>query len=247
MNLTIVVPSIRIEYWDDWIEAVHNSCKEHSFEIIFIGPSYNACIEKYKNIKYVRDFGHPNRCQQIGLLLAEGEIVTFGSDDCLYKEGAIDKCLDIYYKNDIDFLTTGYNEGGNVAVNNFSVRRCYGSGKNVNNNWVIFNSVFIGRDTIEKYSLDTSFAVTCIGHTDLACRVQATEGIKGAVLNENIMECSHMPGKTGDHGPVCDSQTLVDGPNFFTKYNSDEFPELFIKWNCWKNDSIPVWKDRFDD
>ena len=246
MNLSIIVPSIRTYNWKNWIDCIINSCKRYSYEIIFIGPEYSSEIEKYRNIKYVRDFGHPNRCQQIGILIAEGEYVTFGSDDCMYKPDLIDKCLDIAYFNKLDYMTTGYNEGGNIAVSNFTIRNCYQSGKNVEQNWIIFNSVFIQRNILEKYNLDTNFSVTCIGHTDLACRVQSNKLLRGAILNENIMECSHMPGRTGDHGPICDAQTFIDGPAFFNKYNQDKIPTDIIDWKEWKNNTHQVWKERFE-
>lgn len=245
MNLSIIVPSIRTYNWKNWIDCIINSCKRYSYEIIFVGPEYNDSINNYKNIKYIRDFGHPNRCQQIGILLSEGEYVTFGSDDCLYKENKIDECLDIIYFNKLDYLTTGYNEGGNTAVNNFTIKSCYQAGKNINNNWVIFNSVFIKRPILEDYNLDTKFAVTCIGHTDLACRVQSNQSIIGGILIENIMDCSHMPGRTGDHGPICDTQTFTDSPAFFYKYNQDNFPNNKINWNDWKNNTNQIWNARF--
>lgn len=245
MKLTIIVPSIRIYNWKSYINSIEKSCSEYSYEIIFIGPEYNSIIDEYKNIKYIRDFGHPNRCQQIGILLSEGEYITFSADDCLYKENSINKCLNILSTNNIDYLTTGYMEGGNVAVHDFSIRHCYASGKHINPNWKIFNSVFIKRKIVEKYNLDTTFAVTCIGHVDLACRIQYDDTIKGLVLNENIMECSHLPDRTGDHGPIADSQTFIDGPSFFKKYNRDVFPENLISWNNWKSDTQNIWSDRF--
>lgn len=245
MNLSIIVPSIRIKNWEKWIEKISHSCTQYSFEIIFIGPYYDNCIEPYKNIKYIRDFGHPNRCQQLGILFSEGEYVTFASDDCLYKKEIIDKCLNICYTNKLDFLTTGYYEGGNNAISNFSIKHCYKSGYNIKNNWVIFNSVFIKRQLAETYNLDTEFAVTCIGHADLASRVQYNKLLLGAVLNDNIMECDHLPGRTGDHSPICDSQTNIDEPNFYIKYNNKQFPNTNISWNAWKDNTSPIWKERF--
>ena len=72
-DLSIIIPTIRIESWEPLIESIADSCWRNSHEIIFVGPSYNNYIDKFKNIKYARDFGSPNRCQQIGMTLAEGE------------------------------------------------------------------------------------------------------------------------------------------------------------------------------
>ena len=66
------------------------------FELIIISPyPLPESLEKYKNIKYVRDFGNPTRCHNIGLLLCEAEIITWMADDGIMIEGAIDSHLEL--------------------------------------------------------------------------------------------------------------------------------------------------------
>jgi hypothetical protein len=242
MNLSIIIPSIRINKWPELIESIKKSCKNYSYEIIFVGPEINHVIDEYKNIKYVRDFGHPNRCQQIGVLLSEGEYITWGSDDGLYVEDAIDSCLHEIYENKLDYLATGYNEGGNVAVNNYSIRSCYFVGKEVKPEYFIFNVAFIKREILEHEGFDTTFEVTCIGHTDLAWRIQKKYK-NGKLLVKEIMNCEHMEGRSGDHGPIYDAQTFHDGPELAMKTQHGTWNS--IEWNMWKYDTKPVWERRF--
>ena len=239
--LSIIIPTIRTEKWPALIESIKKSCTNHEYEIIFVGPYYSNVIEPYWNIKYVRDFGSPNRCQQIGLVLCEGKYVTWGSDDCFYTDGSIDICMDMLIEKDLEYLTTGYDEGGNTAVNNYSVRACYMSGRNVAPEWNIFNVAFVRRDILDRMNFDTQFEVTCIGHADLACRIQK-EYLGGGLLRSSIMQCEHMPGISGDHKPVHDAQTYSDQGLFYNKYNGDFAPE--IQSDEWKK-SPRVWERRF--
>lgn len=268
--LSIIIPSIRVEKWGSVIDSVKKACKKHDYEIIFVGPYYNNIIDDHENIKFVRDFGSPNRCQQIGLLMSEGKYVTWGSDDCLYSEDVIDDCLYELINKDLLYLVAGYMEGGDTAVNNYSIQSCYKSGKYVDPNWVIFNVAFIRRDILDEFNFDTQFEVTCIGHTDLACRVQKKYSGRGALLIANIMQCEHMPGISGDHKPVHDAQTFSDEALLFAKYDKDpEYShektdtwiendkdvgkilhlreiEKLIAWDGWKT-SDRIWKRRFSD
>lgn len=244
MKLSIIIPSIRTDKWPTLIESIEKACKLNSFEIIFVGPKHHDVMYERKNVKFVRDFGHPNRCQQIGLLLSEGEIVTWGSDDGLYMEDSIDNCLSLIDKENLDYLSTGYKEGGNSAVSNFSIRSCYYSGPHVNQNWYIFNVGFVKRKLLELVNFDTTFEVTCIGHADLACRIQNLSS-NGKVIKDEILVCEHMEGSSGDHGPIFESQTYHDQDLFYRKYCGHNFNN--VKWNDWKSNTETIWSRRFKD
>jgi len=245
-DLSIIIPTIRIESWEPLIESIADSCWRNSHEIIFVGPSYNNYIDKFKNIKYARDFGSPNRCQQIGMTLAEGEYVTWGSDDCLYEPHAIDECLNIARENDECIIVTNYDEGGNVAVEDFSINHCYPSCPAIADEWVIFNTAFMQRDVFESLGgFDCSFDVTCVGHADLAARCQFA-GHNVIVHNIKLLQCLHMPATTGDHAPIHYAQLQKDIPNYIAKFNAPSFPIENVKSSNWK-EQPPVWKRRFNE
>lgn len=245
MDLSIVIPSIRTENWKDLIDSIEKSCQEFSYEIIFVGPKYNSYIDRFKSIKYVRDFGNPNRCQQIGMLIAEGDFVTWGSDDCMYTEGGIDQCMGIASLCDDDtVLVANYNEGGNIAVNNFSLSSNYPGCPHIKREWVIFNVAFMKRSLFERLGgFDCSFEATCIGHADLAARCQQI-GCSVKIQNIKLLDCSHMPECTGDHAPIHIAQTTRDMPKYINKYSSEIFPTTTIMSNNWKQQQT-VWEERF--
>ena len=68
-ELSIILPSIRPERLQKVYDSILKSTSAE-FELIIISPyPLPESLEKYKNIKYVRDFGNPTRCHNIGLLL----------------------------------------------------------------------------------------------------------------------------------------------------------------------------------
>ena len=243
MDLSIIIPTIRTPNWPFLLDSIEGACTR-SHEIILVGPYYDNCIQNKRHIKYVRDFGSPNRCQQIGMLLAEGDVITWGSDDCMYRPGSIDKCLDTLGEQNA-VLVTNYDEGGACAVDNFSLNHCYAKCESVKDEWVIFNAAFMPRLLFESIGgFDCEFDVTCVGHADLAARCQAA-GYKVIVSEINLLDCSHMPGTSGDHAPIHYAQIQKDIPAYSQKFNSSEFPKINIDINNWKNQPSQ-WRDRFN-
>jgi hypothetical protein len=244
MDLSILIPTLRTHSWEPIIDAIEKSCHPYTWEIIFVGPYYNSCIEKYKNIKYVRDFGSPNRCQQIGLILAEGKFVTWLVDD--YDDGPnnISKFLDMIYDTRPETIVVGnYDENGIIAVENFSIRHCYGGGKYVDPSWVIFNVAFLHRSFLLSIGgFDCNYNVTCIGHTDVAVRCQY-HGCEVINANMKIGGVVWLPDITGDHAPVHNNQLCHDQPLFVQKTNDPIQP--YVDISNWQ-DSPAVW-NRFDD
>jgi len=249
MDLSIVVPSIRVENWLELIESIKSSCGDVEFEVIFVGPKYNPVVDSYTNVKYVRDFGSPNRCQQIGLSLAEAEYVTWGSDDCMYTEGSISECLRVLKEAETESdkpvaITINYDENDSVAVSDFLLTSCYGNFPHIENNWFIFNAAIMKREELEEIGgFDCSFDVTCLGHSDLAARWQHS-GYKVVAHNIKLMKCSWMPGTSGDHAPIHYSQTIKDMPMYGQKYSQGAFPSDRIDFDNWKLQPS-VWDRRF--
>lgn len=244
MDLSIVIPSIRTYNWYELLSSIKSSCKNYSYEVIFVGPE-KAEEQLPNNVKFIRDFGSPNRCQQLGMIMSEGTVVTWGSDDCMYTPNSIDKCLKpILDDKTHQVVITNYTEAGSQAVENFNINKCYPKCKNVRDEWVIFNTAFMLGGVFD-YSggFDCSFDVTCVGHADLAARVQAL-GWVPEVLNINLLSCSHMPNTTGDHAPVHYAQLTKDIPNYLTKWNNDFPPQYRIDKDNWKS-SETVWSRRW--
>lgn len=236
-DLSIVIPSIRIKNWPDLINSISKSCTKYSYEIIFVGPFYNDCIDDYTNIKFIRDFGSPNRCQQIGSLLAESEYIHFGSDDCMYKPSSIDNVMSILTKTPI--VICNYSEGGN-SQNTMKIIEAYGNNQylEIKDDWVYFNVPFMKLDIFKLFGFNCKYQTTCWGHTDLAARIQKIIPKSSIVIhNESIFECSHMPNITGDHAPI--HYSFFEDKELFYLSSIDSIPLSFKK-------SQSKWSKRFD-
>ena len=72
-DLSIITPAISPERWVDFYNSAKISCTKYSFEIIFVGP-YDPPDELKNNpqIKYIKDFGPPTMCNQMGVCIATG-------------------------------------------------------------------------------------------------------------------------------------------------------------------------------
>lgn len=241
-ELSIIIPSIRTTNWLDLVNQISVAVGKYSFEVIFVGPEYNHDVDSFRNVKYVRDFGSPNRCQQIGLMMAEGKFVTWLADDIEDGPFNIDKFLDSIVNEPEDTVAVGnYNEGGNLAVQDFSIKHCYGGGWKIQSDWQIFNVAFIRRSYLEKFGgFDCKYQVTCLGHADLAARLQKT-GCKIVNKNINIASFGHMPDTSGDHGPVHVTQIFYDQPLF--NESTDQIFHAHVKLDNWKKEEA-VWSSR---
>lgn len=112
--LSFIIPSVRTEKWPAIYESLQKSCTKSPFELIFIGPTYNNNIDNLKNVKFVRDYGCPSRALQIGSLIAEGEVISCGSDDGVFIENKMDEVINIFQTESLTarvFMNLVYSEG----------------------------------------------------------------------------------------------------------------------------------------
>ena len=98
-KLSIILPGIRTHNWKSFYNSILDSFSQ-SFELIIISPyDLPEDLQEYDNIKIIKDYGSPSRCQQIGLEHCEGEFVTWGADDGEFLSGALDGALKYWNDN----------------------------------------------------------------------------------------------------------------------------------------------------
>jgi hypothetical protein len=272
IDLSIIVAGIRNRNWYKLYQSVKRSTKR-SFEIIFVGPFplletcnkpkcdatqtneshlFRTDLKRYSNIKYIRDWGSPNRCAQIGACLAEGKFLTWIADDCLFRENALDNCLNILKDTteSVDYSTiicTKYTEGDGVVHNDayYKLNHAYPPSPYISNDWWIFNSAIMYTEYfIHVGGWDCQFEVPCCAHADLAIRAQRNNA-NVIMLSDSLCDCSHMPGRTGDHGPVHDAMEEHDLPLYKRIHTSNlQSNRIIIPAFNWKK-SPRVWERRF--
>ena len=77
-DISVIIPGIRPENWARIYEELDSTFKKNKFEVIFIGPKIPSnYFDDKLNFRYVRDFGHPSRCVQLGATLSAGEYICW--------------------------------------------------------------------------------------------------------------------------------------------------------------------------
>ena len=96
-QLTVICPGIRTK---NWLRLYHSVATAfmHSWEIIFVGP-YDLPdeLKGYDNVRYIKDWGSPMRCQQIGLMAAEGVFTTWAADDGFFLLGSLSTAFEKFF------------------------------------------------------------------------------------------------------------------------------------------------------
>lgn len=222
------------------------------FEVIFAGPyGLPSELEDKKNVRFIRDWGNQIRCQQLALMLAEGEFVHWCSDDGIALPGALKAGLDLQ-RAQVDrgsIVMFKYLESDNPSPD------MYKDSYYLLNNYPgtttsLIPQNFIGLNTaLARTSIvrslggwDARFG-SCIAHADFAVRAQF-EGVPVVLSDIVAHHVGHMPGITGDHGPMYYVQVENDEPLFQHLWgNKNQFRNI-INLENWRKVSA-VWEKRF--
>jgi len=249
--ITVLVPGIRPNNW----KKLYKSCVKaigERFEIIFISPyKVPGEIKDYPGIKHIQDLGTPIKCQQRGLLEANGQYITWAADDGIYMPESLSKALSLI--EDYKTVVVGkYTESEHPSpmmwTDEYYILSNHDSSafKYVPKDYMMLNAGLISRDLlIEIGGWDCQFEVCPMAYNDLAIRLQ-NYGAKFVIPQEIMFKCSHLPGMLGDHGPVHLAQTLHDEPLFKEIYSNVECNKrTVINPENWRNCDA-IWERRFD-
>ena len=116
-DISVIIPGIRPENWARIYEELDSTFKKNKFEVIFIGPKIPSnYFDDKLNFRYVRDFGHPSRCVQLGATLSAGEYICWIPDDIKLEIGSLEECLELLKTMPKeDGMTLRYSEGKNFT------------------------------------------------------------------------------------------------------------------------------------
>lgn len=187
IKLSLIIPSISPQRWYHLVNDMKMACQTYDFEVIFVGPKpLPEELLDHTNVKYIKDLGCPARCLQMGTVFAEGEYVSWASDDCWVEINAIDAAIDLFDKtlNDNDGMTMMYSEGENhtgtqhedplywVAHTHADLRL-----PGVRSDWKIAPVGMYKRATFYKHGgLDCAFETVNFNTHDLAFSIQNAGG-----------------------------------------------------------------------
>lgn len=258
MKLSVLLSGIRALNWEKLYHSIGKSYTQADYELIIVSPyELPDILSKIPNIKWFHDYGSPTRCQQRALTYAKGEYINWAADDGFFTDGSMDIAFNSLggekWRCDYKTIIVGkYREGDGdtsamVKDNYYLLNNHLGSQcKYLPLETPLLNVGLISRKLLlEVGGWDSSkFEVLPYAYNDLAVRLKNYE-CKFILQPEVMFECGHMPGMTGDHGPIHTAQTFHDEPMFKLLYNRIETKDrINIDLNNWEYSPVR-WERRF--
>lgn len=251
-QISIVLSSFKPEEYLNIYSRLPGSIGNYTYELVCVGPNFPPYpLQQFGNIKYVRDFGCPSRCVQIGASISEGKFFTWTCDGALFDTLGYSQCADILSdKTRKDIVNVRYDEGPNYQYNPMHLRTEYWKSHThpvlvtkqspENLDLAIFG--FYNLDYfIEMGGVDCKFEHINMNSHDLAFRIQR-DGGKVYQSPTRVMALNWEPHNLSN--PVHQAYTENDEPLWKKMYNSDEPRPLKIDFNNWKS-AETFWSRRF--
>ena len=251
--VSLVIPSIRPMNWPRLIADMALSCTQFSYEVIFVGPNVNMDFLS-KNVKLVRDFGSPSRCFQIGASIAEGDFVSFCSDDCRIAISAFDEAIRLAYdkmqRN--DGMALLYSEGADYSGNQHEQPEYWIAHTHtdlrlpgVDPTWLINPTFMYNRNFFyEMGGMDCRFEHMNMNIHDLAFAVQ---GQGGKILKSpsRVFQFNWtQSGVTPEYQPVFSAFVSNDRPLIQSLYSNPMYSKLrSVRFDNWRNQP-EIWQRR---
>jgi hypothetical protein len=247
--LSIMMPGIRPGNWLNLYNSIVASIGSFDFEIIFVGPfGLPEELEKYSNIKYVKDWGSPTRAFGIALELVEGEYITWAADDATYVTNQLKKVIDHHKKLNDDNLIIAMEQteaGRHYASSNCYINQHEGIRCLVPDHYIFFPTGLMKTKVYRELGgLDCKYETHAMAHLDFAIRAQLKK-LPVFFYTEIVLHLTHMMGSSGDHGPIYVAQTFRDEPLFRKLYRDPSYnPVINLDRYSWQNEPL-LWEERF--
>jgi hypothetical protein len=245
-DLSVIVPSLRVHLLQDLLDSIQTSVAPYTFELIVVGPFYPPKdTEVISNIKFIKDYGCPSRCVQMGSTLVEGKLLTWTSDDCIYEPGKLAECIEYLYKKDMrDGLVVRYSEGGNFPDDNYwkswthRDQQLPGISKD-------YFCCPVGMFYRQFYNtiggLDCRFEHVNMNGHDLAIRLQKNGG--KMYLSPSFVMHATFENHLDFHRPLDRAHQQNDAPLFAQIYSQECPDRIYIPSTTWM-DAETVWTKR---
>lgn len=254
IDLSVIVPSIRPGNLKCLYDSIKASAPSYSFEMIVIGPyDLPLSLRELPNVHWIQDWGCPVRAQQIGLLNTRGKYVSWAADDGVYLPGALEIALNSLKAKEKTVVVGKYYEGvggiENPVMNKIDYYYIYtheaSRCKYIPKDCLMIMVGVVERDTLLSVGgWDSRFEVCPMAYNDLSIRLYNLE-YKFLFQEETIFKCFHMPGNTGDHGPIHAAQTQHDTYIFKMIYTQPQsINRKYIPIDNWEK-SPARWERRF--
>ena len=257
-KLSICLPAHRTHLWEGLYESIVESVgDEHSWELILVGPNHPPpFFSEKRNFKFFKDYGTPSRCFQISTLLAEGELITWASDDGYYTKDSLKHCIERSDQiGEKDILIARHVEGVNHQGKEESLEfwnahhhpslRLPGIPEDFK---IILNGVMKLSYFRALGGVDCRYENYNMNLHDLAFRAQR-DGSQIHFSEMTVLNCDWNPPAffpQGDHVPITNAHLQHDMPLFTAEMSKDQSDRVKIDLFNWV-DQPTVWQRRFGD
>ena len=253
-DLSVCLPGHRTHLWERLYNSIQSSIGPYSWELIMVGPNEPPPFFSDKdNFKFLKDYGSPARCFQISTLLAEGRLITWGSDDGYYTPGGLENCVqkfDRLGEKDIVIVkhAEGVNHTGKCQHPDFwrawhhPPLRLSGIPEDF---YIILNGMLHTSYYRQLGGMDCKYENYNMNLHDFAFRAQRC-GTKMHFSDiDPVLNCDWNPNQ-GDHTPVAEAHTQHDMPLFVEEFSKDQSNRKTIDlFNCF--DQPTRWIRRFGE
>ena len=255
VDLSIMLPAIRVNLWKRLYDSIVKSCTKYSFELVFVSP-YDLPdeLKNIDNVFVVKDSGSPTRVTNIGASHCKGKVISHIVDDGIVFPNAYDIILDKFFANNNDkcVMVCRYREGPNME-GTVQPLEYYTFGhwkkhstlfKTIPENWLLTMQPLMSLDYFKELGgLDSvSFEYVSGAFLDFSCRAQLDDA-RLELSPVELMTADWLPGEEGDHGPVHHACIDHDLPLFDEMYANGP-QRTKIDYDNWKL-SQSVWLRRW--
>jgi len=251
-KLSVCLPAHRTHLWERLYRSIKSSVGEkYTWELILVGPNNPPpYFADKRNFKFLRDYGTPARCFQISTLLAEGELITWASDDGFYIENGLEQCIEMsdqIREQDIVIArhVEGQNHSGKAESLDFwkawhhPTMRLPGIPEEY---FCIMNGIMKTSYFRELGGIDCRYENYNMNLHDLAFRAQRN-GSTMHFSEETVLNCDWNP-NMGDHVPITEAHRDHDLPLFTQEMSKDQTNRIKIDLFNWTQQP-PIWRRRF--
>lgn len=253
MNISILVPSIRIHQWRTVLDTIKSSCTKYSYEVVFSGP-FDPPPDCVSEVKYHKTYACPSVAGQLGGQLCEGELIYHTVDDAHFIPEAIDKAADLYYEKCgyKDVVNMRYTEDDDYSGKTFPPEFWFAHHHEplrlagIPKDYKLALHFLINRKYfVELGGFDCYYEYQNLNLHDLMFRVQY-DGGKIYDSPTDVTNCNHYGGRSVDHGPIHDAYGSDIGIFHYKYSNPNALHPGMVKipYDNWKSQP-EVWGRRF--
>jgi len=255
-DMSLLMPGIRTDLWERVYEGLQSSTTQLTTEVVFVGPyDLPESLREKPDVQFIRDWGHANRCAQISLMHARGERVLLASDDGYLLPNMIDHLydtLDELGERQPNHIAVGkYIEGEGTDMEEdwyYYLNNHDFTSPGIQDDWLLGCYLLLDREYfLEEFGgFNMLFEGSAMACHELAIRIQKFGDARLVLSKKQIAKCDHMPGTSGDHGPMHYAQILHDQPLYRQMIPLLGEEHKKVDCHAWK-DCEAVWNRRFQE